>query len=334
MSAQNSISQLLEQFLELNTNSLETFNRINEAIATDKETVTLDLYDPNTQELNTVQIPAFGYLKREIERLDANVKSITSIDGNSANVRLKDGSFRTIYSSRLKGPSAPITKLAAPTQFNTKLNEFFEDFLNPLLTIKLDVSGQIPVETERVYIERYIFNSDNEANAELFDERFKSESELTYDSFKSYIVDNEMDYYVDSEVIEMPIRNIQYFGNFDVVQITNEQKSVSVDGTVETKTVKLFTLNKLTYSNSERDLKDTEVLKVGDSLVVNSGEFRTRYIVKSIDNSTSQIELELIEGFEPINIGAAQLMIYKDIDTDLDIEINIGFILNKCLQNY
>lgn len=325
MSAQNSISQLLEQFLELNTNSLETFNRINEAIATDKETVTLDLYDPNTQELNTVQIPAFGYLKREIERLDANVKSITGVDGNSANVRLKDGSFRKIHSSRLKGPSSPITKLAAPTQFNTKLNEFFEDFLNPLLTVRLDVSGQIPVETERVYIERYIFDSAVEATAELFDERFKAASELNYAEFKSYIVDNEMNHYVDSEVIEMPIRNIQYSGNFDVIQITNEQKTINVDGSSETRTVKLFTLNKLTYSNSERDLNDTEVLKVGDSVVVNSGLYRTRYMVKAIDNSTSQIQLQLIEGFEAINVGAAQLMIYKDIDTDLDIEINIGF---------
>ena len=43
MSASNSISQLLEQFLELNTNSLETFKRINEAITTDKETVSIDL---------------------------------------------------------------------------------------------------------------------------------------------------------------------------------------------------------------------------------------------------------------------------------------------------
>jgi hypothetical protein len=325
MSAQNSISQLMEQFLELNTNSLETFNRINEAIATDKETVTLDLYDPNTKELNSVQIPAFGFLKREIERLDANLKSITGVDGNSANVRLKDGSFRKIHSSRLKGPSAPITKLAAPTQFNTKLNEFFEDFLNPLLTIKLDVSGQIPVETEKAYIERYIFNADNETTVDTFDERFKNESELTHADFISFITDNEMDYYVDSEVIEMPIRNIQYFGNFDVIQITNEQKSVTVDGTVELKTIKLFTLNKLTYSNSERELQDTEVLKVGDSLVVNSGQYRTRYQIKSIDNSTSQVELQLIEGFEAINVGANQLMVYKDIDTDLDIEINIGF---------
>lgn len=325
MSAQNSISQLLEQFLELNTNSLETFNRINEAIATDKETVTLDLYDPNTKQLKSVQIPAFGYLKRELERLDANVKSITAIDGNSANVRLKDGTFRRIYSSRLKGPAPSIKSLAAPTQFNTKLNEFFEDFLNPLLTVRLDVSGQLPIETERVYTERYIFESNDPATVDIFDDRYKAQSDINYSEFKAFLADNELKYYVDSNVVDMPVRSMQYFGTFDVVQINNQQRNIIVDGTTQTKTVKLFTLNKLSYSDSNRTLKDTEVLRVNDSLIVNSGAYRTRYIIKSIDNSTSQVELELIEGFEPINIGAEQLAIYKDIDTDLDIEINVGF---------
>lgn len=325
MSAQNSISQLLEQFLELNTNSLETFNRINEAIATDKETVTLDLYDPNTKQLKSVQIPAFGYLKRELERLDANVKSITAIDGNSANVRLKDGTFRRIYSSRLKGPAPSIKSLAAPTQFNTKLNEFFEDFLNPLLTVRLDVSGQLPIETERVYVERYIFDSNDPATVDIFDDRYKTQSDIDYTQFRAYLADNELQYYVDTNLTDMPIRTMQYYGSFDVIQINNQQRNVIVDGVTQTKTIKLFTLNKLTYSDSTKTLKDTEVLRVNDSVIVNSGAYRTRYIVKSIDNSTSQVELELIEGFEPVNIGAAQLAIYKDVDTDLDIEINVGF---------
>ena len=257
MSAQNSISQLMEQFLELNTNSLETFNRINEAISTDKETVTLDLYDPNTKQLKSVQIPAFGYLKRELERLDANVKSITAIDGNSANVRLKDGTFRRIYSSRLKGPAPSIKKLASPSQFNTKLNEFFEDFLNPLLTVRLDVSGQLPIETERVYVERYIFNSDATATADIFDDRYKAQSDINYAQFKSYLADNDIQYYIDSNVIDMPIRTMQYYGSFDVTMINNQQRNIIVDGVTQTKTVKLFTLNKLTYSDSTRTLKDT-----------------------------------------------------------------------------
>lgn len=325
MSANNSISQLLEQFLELNTNSLETFNRINEAITTDKETVALDLFDTNNQTMRTVQIPAFGYLKREIDRLNKNVQQISGVEGSSANVRLKDGSFRKIHTTRLKGPSKPITSLAAPTQFNTKLNEFFEDFLNPLLTVRLDVSGQIPVETERVYIERFIIDNDDPNSIDEFEESYRGQSEIVYDTFSNELINNNIKYYVDSEVIEMPIRTIQYNGNFDVTKVSNEQRTQIVDGVSQTKTIKLFTLNKLTYSDSAKNLKDTEVLKTNDSLIINSGEYKTRYLVKGIDVSTSQVELELLEGYEPINVGAAQLSIYKDIDTDLDIEIKIGF---------
>ena len=325
MSAHNSISQLLEQFLELNTNSLETFNRINEAITTDKETVTVDLYNPNDSTLKSVQIPAFGYLKREIERLNNNLESISGVEDGTSTVRLKDGSFRKIFTNRLKGPSKPVTSISAPTQFNTKLNEFFEDFLNPLLTIKLDISGQIPVETEKVYVERFIFNNEDPATIDKFEESYKGTSELDYAKFKSDLADGGLVYYLDSEVIEMPIRTIQYYGSFDVAKISNEQRSQVVDGVTQTKTIKLFTLNKLSYSDSTREIKDTEILKINDSLVVNSGELKTRYIVKSIDSSTSQVELELMEGYEAIKIGANQLSIYKDVDSDLEVEINVGF---------
>ena len=325
MSAQNSISQLLEQFLELNTNSLETFNRINEAISTDKETVTVDLWDPSGEGVKSVQIPAFGYLKREIERLNKNLESISGVEGNGANVRLKDGTYRKVYTSRLKGPSKPITSLAAPTEFNTKLNEFFEDFLNPLLTIRLDVSGQIPVETERVYIERFIFDSNDGATSDSFNELYKGESEIVYKELQDRITEEGLKYYLDSEVIEMPIRTIQYFGDFDVTKISNEQRSQIVDGVTQTKTIKLFTLDKLSYSDASKELLETEVLKVSDSLVINSGELKTRYIVRSIDSSTSQVELELIEGFESIKVGSNVLSVYRDIDVDLDVEIKIGF---------
>lgn len=325
MSASNSISQLLEQFLELNTNSLETFNRINEAITTNKENVVIDLYNSKTGKMETIQIPAFGYLKREIERLNNNISSISGLEGSDANVRLKDGSYRTIHTARLKGPSKDITSLAAPTTFTTKLNEFFEDFLNPLLTINLDVTGQIPVETEKVYVERFIFDSNDIATVTAFDEIYKGGSEIDYATFKTELTDNAYKYYVDAEVLDMPMRMIQYTGAFDVIKVDNAEKTYVVDGVSQTKTVKLYTVNKLTYTDSAKSLKDTETLKVGDSLIVNSGNYRTRYQIVSIDNSTSQIELLLLEGSESVKIGVNQLGIYKDVDTNLDIEIKVGY---------
>jgi hypothetical protein len=325
MSASNSISHLLEQFLELNTNSLETFKRINEAITTDKETVSIDLFNSKTNKMETIQIPAFGYLKREIERLNSNLSSISGLEGSNANVRLKDGSLRTIHTSRLKGPSPSITSLASPTQFSTKLNDFFENFLNPLLTINLDVSKQIPVETEKVYVERFIFNENDLTSTSAFDDLYKGSSEIVYADFKMQLTNSNFAYYLDSQVIDMPIRKIQYTGFFDVIKIDNAQKNIVIDGTTQTKTVKLFTLNKLTFTDSTKALKDTETLKTGDSLIINSGNYRTRYQILSIDTSTSQIELLLLEGSESIKIGVNQLGIYKAIDTDLNIEINVAF---------
>ena len=325
MSASNSISQLLEQFLELNTNSLETFNRINEAITTDKETVVIDLFNNNTGQMETIQIPAFGYLKSEIERLNKNMSAISGLDGANANVRLKDGSYRTIHTSRLKGPSKSITSLAAPTEFSTKLNEFFEDFLNPLLTVNLDVSGQIPIETERVYTERFILDNEDAATLEFFENVWDGSSEISYEEFNNALIEEGLKYYKDSEVVDMPIREVQYTGAFDVVKVDNTQRTVTIDGSTQTKTVKLYTLNKLTYTDSSKTLKDTEVLKVGDSVIVNSGNYATRYLVKSIDSSTTQVELQLLEGFEAIRLGSNQLGIYKDLDTNVSIEVKVGY---------
>ena len=70
--------------------------------------------------MTAIQIPAFGFLKREIERLDKNVTAISGLDTSSANLRLKDGSYRRIHTSKLKGPSSPITSLATPREFKYK----------------------------------------------------------------------------------------------------------------------------------------------------------------------------------------------------------------------
>ena len=324
MSANNSISQLLEQFLELNTNSLETFERINEAISTDKDTVSINLYDNATSEMKTIQIPAFGFLKREIERLDTNLKHISGIDASSANIKLKDGSYRRLHTAKLKGPSKSITSLSSPRKFNTKLNDFFEDFLNPLLTINLDVNGQIPADTERCFIERVIIDSSDLKSTDYFDDNLKGQSDLSHNTLISNLKGEAIKYRIDSNVIDMPIRSVQYNGRFDVISVNNSQVTKIVDGVSVIKSVKLFTLNKLTYSDSSKVMKDTEVLKVGDSLVITDG-YSTRYKILSIDGSKSQVELLLIEGYSAIKVGSKSLGIYKDIDNNLEVEINIGY---------
>lgn len=308
----------------MNQNTLQTYEKISEAITTDKQTVSVDLFSENGQ-LRTVQVPAFGYLKREIERLDTNLKSLSGLGQGDAAVKMADGTFRQIQKSKLKTPAKSVTTVAAPTLFSTKSNYFFESFLNPLLSIQLDVAGQVQADTEKIKVRRYLVDSNDAASAEWFDTNIKGSDVLTTPELVSLLETNNIKYLIDEQVIDAPVRSTQYFGNFDVTNVRTTQRNVLVDGVTVTKTIKLYSLNKFTYSDSNKTLKDTESIKVGDELMVNSGSASTKYKVVSLNTDTLEAELLLIEGYEPIKIGSIQLKVYKNKEAYNSIDINVGF---------
>src|ERR1022692_4116021 len=133
MKTQNSFSTALSQFLRLNTNALTIFERINEAITSSAQTVTVDLFDDNNN-LTKITIPSFGYLQQQITNLQNNVANLSGTGTGDSNVRLPDGTFRKIIVSELEVPAANITTIATPTQFEYNNNWFFDQFLNPTLS--------------------------------------------------------------------------------------------------------------------------------------------------------------------------------------------------------
>lgn len=322
MNVKNSLSSLVEQFLQMNQNAIETFERINEAITSDDKTVKIDLLKENNA-ITTVEIPSFGYITRELKRLDDTVKALSAMGDGAASIKLADGSFRTLIKSKIKTAAQPVTSLNLPTQFETQNNLFFESFLSPLLKIKFNVSGQIAEDTEKILVKKYLISSSNTA-IDFFN-NYKDTENIDHGLFLDAITSNLIPYELDEEVVDMPYKDLSYYGSFSVISTDIVQKSIQVNGTIETKSVKLYSLNKLTYSDSNKTLQETETLKIGDELIVNSGENTTRYSIVSINSGTSQIELQLIEGYEGIKIGVNQLKIHKAASIPIEIDINVGF---------
>ena len=275
--ANNSISQIIRQFLEMNQNSLETYEKISEAITTDKKSVTVDMFD-EAGALKTVQVPAFGYLKREIERLDTNFKSLSGIASGDAAVKMADGTFRQINKSKLKAPANNVTSIETPQEFITKTNNFFESFLNPLLQIELNVNGQIVASTEKIKLRRYLVDATDENSIEWFDDNANGLDNLNLDTLISNLETNAVKYIVDEEIID-----------------------------------------------ASKDMSETESLRIGDELLVNSGNNSTKYKIISINSDTLELELLLIEGFDPITIGLNTIKIYKNKEAYDSININVGF---------
>ena len=323
MNTNNSISNSLKKLLEINTNSLKTFERINEAITTDQKDVPLEIL--TTDGTKTVYVPSFGYMKRELERLDTNLKSLSGLGKGNTRIKLPDGTYQNIITSTLKTPANDITSFTRPVNFATKANYFFEDFLNPLLTTSINVSGQIPNNTERVLVKRILIDSTSAVSVEFFNANYKNKEGLNYSTVIKEISNNNLSYTLDEDTRDMPYRNAQFTGKFDVLKINNSKREVVVDSITTKRAIKLYTLDKLTYTDATKDLKDTEILKVGDELMVQSGTKNTRYKITRVDGSANQVELLTIEGYESIKIGANQLGIYKNDAANLNIDLNVGF---------
>ena len=315
----------------MNANALETFERINEAITSEKDaiTVSVDLFgtpdDDGVTSIKTYQIPSFGFLDREIKRLENNIKALSGIGTANATVQMPDGSFRKILARKLKTPANDLTSIALPTTFETTDNDFFEDYLNPLLTVKFDVSRQIEADTERVLVKRYLFPSNDEFAAAYFDDNYKNVDEIDYQTFVDDIIANGANASVDEQVRDLPFKATQYYGSFDILAVEDAEREFIVDGETVLKTVKLYTLNKLTYSDGNKALKDTEFISIGDEVLVNSGNNNTRYRVQNVYNGTGQVELRLIEGFDSIKIGTDQVKIYKALEDLVNLSIHVGF---------
>lgn len=323
MNTNNSISNSLKKLLEINTNSLKTFERINEAVTTNAKNIPLEiLTDEGTK---IVSVPGFGYMKRELERLDNNLKALAGLGKGSTKVKLPDGTFQNIITTSLKTPANDITSLARPTAFISKPNYFAEDFLNPILATTIDVSGQIPNDTERVLVKRILFDGTNQAAVDFFNDNYRDQDNIDYLTAIRDIVNNNIAYTLDEELRDMPYRTTQYTGKFDVLSISNSQREVIENGATVKQAIKLYTLDKLTYSDNDKDLDETELLRVGDELMVTGGSKNTRYRINKLDSSTRQVELRLIEGYEAIKIGASTLAVYKAEDNNLDLEIPVGF---------
>ena len=124
---------------------------------------------------------------------------------------------------------------------------------------------------------------------------------------------------------DVPPRKIRFIGNFSVLRIRNAQNDTLIDGEVVSNRRQIYKLDKLTYTDLKSGFTDSVSLKIGDSVIVNNERKNTRYIIKSVDSSNNEVTLELVEGFDAINIGADVFSIYKDQDDKIELEIPIGF---------
>lgn len=324
MNSKNNLSSLLSQLLLLSNNSIESFAKINEAVTSDAESVTVNVENPDGS-VDTFTIPSFGWLKNSIERLNNNINAMSNITGAGSTVRLSDGTYRKIVTAKLPSEAATITKLGTVNNFKIKSNYFFENMMNPLLCVTIDLTGQVKPDTDKLVVKRFLLDTDTTAKAELFEREFNGNAKIDYNDFLHTLIDNKISYVLDEETVSVQPKMKKYSGNFSVIKITNDTVTELINGVSVSRTRKLVKLNTLNYTDNSAGYSNTMQLAVGDSIEVNSDPVDTRYVIKQIDTSTNTVVLELAEGYRAVKMGADYFRISASRDAAVTMDVTVGY---------
>ena len=324
MAEQNSLQTILPELLRLFNNSLESFEKVNEAITSSRKSVTINVQGSDGTN-SRVTIPSFGFLKNSIERLDSNIQTITNFTGGDSSIRLSDGTFRKLVLAKLPTEAEDVTSMNSVNTFGVKPNWFFEELINPLLYVSFDITGQAPIDTERAIVKRFILNTNSQSKINFYQSQYDGRADIDYDTFLKEIVEKNITYVLDEAVVDLPPRVKRYSGNFSVLRISEADITEEINGVSVTTTKKLYKLNKIFYTDAEADFEDTVQLKVGDSLEVVSSPIDTRYKVTQVDTSANTVVLELIEGLKPVRLGADILKISSALEDNVQVDVTVGF---------
>lgn len=326
----NSLTTLLDDLLRLQTNAYDIISSLSELVSSNSDTVTLDIQDRKGV-IKKVSLPSFGSFATKISKIEKDIEQLAGFDQSTSSLRLSDGKFRKILVSKLKKEAKDISSISAPTSFATKENWFFESFLNPLLYVTFDFSNQIKSDTERVEVARYVLNLDTEKKTKLFEDSIKGNDDIKFQDFYEILTDNNITFFKDQSVIDLPPRTVRYYGHFSVTDITDETETTVTEEVESSRRILRVRLDSLNYNDRQSRFLGTQSLKIGDSLVVNNNVENTRYQIESIDSDTRSVTLRLIEGFDPIKIGADTLSFYEEDESSVSVDVNIGFNENTVI---
>lgn len=324
----SSFPKVATQVLNNNKNIIEILSNLNKLNTTSEPSTTMSIYDDNGN-LTNVTLPSLNYIKSELQRIDNNVKSLYNIDKSGSLVNV-NGTFKKVVAVDLNQEPMNISTIGSPITFNSKKNWFFDDLLNPMLSVSFDLSGKIDTNTNNVLVRRYMveFNKNEDGSytnnglsaLNRFNELFIGNASISHNEFLEWhkttpgIIEPLNPNY-DETIFNLEPNNLLYDGYFSVLAIDEDRANNKL----------WYVLDKLTYKNTQTN--QPVELSIGDEVILNAIKSSTRYKVVEISVSQAypRVRFELVEGLESIPVALSSLKIYSPIVYNNNVNVSIGY---------
>lgn len=329
MAIQSSFPKVADQVITFNKNIVDILTKINSTTTTAEPSVNVQIYDDNGV-LRNYSLPSVSSLKSEIDRLNSNINSLYSIDTTGSLIQTSPNTFKKIITVDLNREPAPISNLGSINTFRATNNWFFDSMLNPMLSVEIDLSGQIEDNVRKVMVRRYIVNFAKDANGTItntgqaalnsFNQLFRGNSSIVITDFENWHrttpgVVEPLNPRIDEQVFDLEPNELQYEGKFSVLRIQEDRLNRKL----------WYVLDTLEYLNIATNT--IQKLSNGSEVIINRNQTSTRY--KVIEVSTAEtnprVRFEKVEGMEAIPVGIGVLKIYSSIIYSRSLRVSVGY---------
>lgn len=324
-----SLNNIAEQIVNYNNTVVELLSKINQQTTTDEPTLSVKVMD-STGNTSVLNVPSFNYLKSEIDRLNNNLNSIYNIDGDSgALIGISNNKYKRVISVDLNKEPNDISNIPIVNNFYISKNWFFDSMINPQLFVNIDLSDKISNTIRKCLVRRYIiefeYNNDGYTTngiraMDSFNALFRGKNDIKYETLQDWIrttqgVLNREDVNYDESNFDLEPSMLRYSGLYSVLRIEEDTLNKKL----------WYHLDTLNYFDNQTS--STKTLAIGDTLIINSDNSSTKYIIQEISLSSvnPKVTLLRIEGNDIIPTGVETLKIYSEVVFNKNLRVSIGY---------
>jgi len=331
MSQKNSFISMLEQIAVLNKNSVEIISKLSDVVGSKDNNITVN-YLSNDGSSKTYELPSVGFLKQEIDLANANIEKLSSLNSNDSVVITTESSSHKLKSIDLNREPEQISSVDLVSTFNQDNNWFFESLINPLLSVEIDLEDKIDADVKKILSRRYIVQFEKDANGVLttaglsskqqFEDQFLYKNNITIKDFEKWLYlstntgvkrDDESQF-IDEQLFDTNYKEVDYKGFLSVLK---QEK--------DTQNNKLwYHVNTLNYYDRDGNVR---ILAIGDILGTTRKNSYSTWKIIEVNTSSSnfRLNLERVEGYEPVAIGTNVLQLISPLTARSKIKVSIGF---------
>ena len=299
----NSYSENMAQLTKAANDMLDVAQAMNKTITgNDAEVVVAD----------DIVLPSYQNIVNRVERAERTISRFTAGKGV---IETGDGTYRKINVETISRPANTIENLGGISQFDIDPNWFFESLQYPRCNVKIDLSGKIEEDSDRVYVARLIVDT----KQERLNDGVKSDilnTTLPYEEMIKYLENNYISYKEDKDEIRLPLTYEKFNGNFQVTGINLiKNKETGLNNTW----YYLSTVNYMSVDDNGSSNDTGHVLQVGDYLRFNNSLFK----IKEINQQEMRVRLEYSVGYDTIGLYDT-IEFYNDPFKEKAVNVGIG----------